>query len=254
MFFIALYFNFQHSILIYAMAYARLAIVFYMLPILGERVLSNLIIKNSVISLTIIGLWPCFETVSMPEQGWIILLIKECFVGLILATTLCIPFWIVIGLGEILDNQRSATMGDSIDPLNGGQSSLLSGFLNFAFGVIFFTSNGMYLLLNAMEESYRIVPRGIDFLNFHWQKSGELLVLMVGSSIMLAAPVIIVMVIAEVLLAVFARYCPQLNPFSLSLTIKSFVTVIIFLFYGINALKYKPLNFFSILFFDNFFF
>lgn len=137
MLFVAFYLNFQHSVLTFVIVYARLAIVFYMLPVLGERVLSNLIIKNTIISLTIIGLWPCFETVLSPEQGWLIIIIKECIIGLILAFTLCMPFWVVIGLGEILDNQRGATISDSIDPVNGVQSSILSGFLNFAFGAIF---------------------------------------------------------------------------------------------------------------------
>lgn len=253
MLFVAFYLNFQHCVLIYAMAYARLALVFYMLPILGERILSNLIIKNSIISLTIIGLWPCFEQTTMPQQEWFFLLVKECVVGLILAITVCIPFWIVIGLGEILDNQRSATIGDSIDPLHGGQSSILSGFLNFAFGVIFFANNGMCLLLNAMVQSYQVLPRGGLLLSFEWQQAGKLLVLLVENSIMLAAPVIVVMMVAEILLGVFARYCPQLNPFSLSLTIKSFITVIIFLFYGINAIIENPLQKSSISYFNQFF-
>ncbi|WP_459448078.1 EscT/YscT/HrcT family type III secretion system export apparatus protein, partial [Erwinia amylovora] len=118
---VALYLNFQHGVLIFTMAYARLAIVFYLLPVLGERVLSNLIIKNTIIALIIIGLWPCYAEALNPEQGWLILLLKECVIGLILAMTLCVPFWIVISLGEILDNQRGATISDSIDPVNGVQ-------------------------------------------------------------------------------------------------------------------------------------
>lgn len=244
--FITLYFNFQHYALMYSMAYARLAIVFYALPILGERVISNLIVKNSIISLVIIGLWPCFETTIVLEQGWVSLLVKECFVGLILATVLCLPFWIVIALGDILDNQRGATISDSIDPLSGGQSSVLSAFFNFAFGVIFFSSNGMLLLIEILMESYQYLPQGHAISNFNWSKAGELLVELVECSIMLAAPVIIVMMVTEILLGVFSRYCPQLNAFSLSLIIKSFITFIIFLFYGVNALIDKPIGYFSI--------
>ncbi|AUX72542.1 type III secretion system export apparatus subunit SctT [Erwinia pyrifoliae] len=253
MLFISLYFNFQHYLLIYAIAYARLAVVFYMLPILGERILSHLIIKNSIITLTIIGLWPCFENVAIIERGWYLLLVQECIVGLILATVLCLPFWIVIGLGEILDNQRGASMADNIDPLNGGQNSILAGLLNFTFGMIFFTNNGMRLLMEAFVESYHIFPTSSKWLGFHWQEAGRILVMLIESGIMLAAPVIIVMMVAEILLGVFARYCPQLNPFSLSLTIKSFITFITFLFYGFNALAEKPLNLFSTGIFKEFF-
>ncbi|QQG29075.1 type III secretion system export apparatus subunit SctT [Pectobacterium carotovorum] len=252
MLFVAFYLNFQHNVLIFAMAYARLAIVFYMLPVLGERVLSNLIVKNVIVSLAIIGLWPCFEPFVSPEQGWLIVLVKECVVGLILAMSLCLPFWVAIGLGEILDNQRGATISDSIDPVNGVQSSVLSGFLNFAFGAIFFAQNGMRLLMEAMAQSYRAFPRGSELEGFNWMEAGNLLTTLVQSSIMLAAPVLIVLMISEILLGIFARYCPQLNSFSLSLTIKSFIAFLVFLLYGFQALSEKPLKMFSTTIFQNF--
>lgn len=252
MLFVAFYLNFQSDVLTFVMVYARLAIVIYMLPVLGERVLSNLIIKNTIISLTIIGLWPCFATTITPEQGWLIILVKECIVGLILAFTLCLPFWVVIGLGEILDNQRGATISDSIDPVNGVQSSILSGFLNFAFGAIFFASGGMRLLMEVMAQSYQMLPRGSTLAGIHWEQAGELLIVLMQNSILLAAPVMLVMMAAEMLLGVFARYCPQLNPFSLSLTIKSFIAFAIFLFYGFHGMSEKPLQMFSILSFRQF--
>lgn len=251
---VALYLNFQHGVLIFAMAYARLAIVFYLLPVLGERVLSNLIIKNTIIGLIIIGLWPSFAQVLNPEQGWIILLVKESIIGLMLAITLCVPFWMVIDLGELLDNQRGATISDSIDPVNGVQSSTLSGFLNFAFGAIFFASGGMRLLMEVLVQSYQVFPRGSSLVDFHWAEVGNLLMVLAKGSIMLAAPVLIVMMVAEMLLGVFARFCPQLNPFSLSLTIKSFIAFTVFLFYGFQAVSQKPLQIFSILSFQDFFF
>lgn len=250
---VALYLNFQHGVLIFAMAYARVAIVFYLLPVLGERILSNLIVKNTIIGLVIIGLWPCFAQVLNPEQGWFILLVKECVIGLILAMTLCIPFWIVINLGEILDNQRGATISDSIDPVNGVQSSTLSGFLNFAFGAIFFASGGMSSLMEVLVQSYQVFPRGDNLVSFRWEEVGHLLMVLAEGSIMLAAPVMIVMMVAEILLGVFARFCPQLNPFSLSLTMKSFIAFIVFLFYGFKAISEKPLQLFAITFFQHFF-
>lgn len=253
MLFVIHYLNFQSNVVIFVMAYARLAVIFYMLPVLGERVLSGLVIKNILISLTIIGLWPYFQEVVSPEQGWFILLVKEFVVGLLLALTLCVPFWIAISVGELLDNQRGATLSDSIDPVNGGQSSILSGFMNFAFGALFFVSNGVQFILESMIESYKLFPRGSHFLNFHWQELGFFLMVMVKNSIILAAPVLIVMMIAEILLGIFARYCPQLNPFSLSLTVKSFIAFIVFLLYGFHSLFDKPLQTFPIIALKNFF-
>jgi len=243
--FIVYYLNFQNNIIVFVMAYARLAIIFYMLPVLGERVLSGLVIKNTLISLTIIGLWPCFQLVESPEQGWFIIIVQEFVVGLILAMTLCVPFWVAINIGELLDNQRGATLSDSIDPVNGGQSSVLSGFMNFTFGAIFFVSGGVQLLLESMINSYKVFPQGSDLMRFQWHEFGYLLMVVVKNSILLAAPVLVIMLIAELLLGIFARYCPQLNPFSLSLTVKSFIAFFVFLLYGFTAVSEKPLQIFS---------
>ncbi|EXU76557.1 MULTISPECIES: type III secretion system export apparatus subunit SctT [Erwinia] len=253
MLFVAVYLHFQHSVLIFVMAYARIAVVFYLLPALGERVLSNLIIKNVTVSLVIIGLWPCFDREIMPEQGWLIIMVKECVVGMILAMTLSLPFWIATAVGEILDNQRGATISDSIDPVNGTQSSVLSGFLNFAFCAIFFASNGMHLLMELLAQSYEVFPRGSEMVAFNWQEAGQLITVLMRSSILLAAPVLIVLMTSEVMLGVFARYCPQLNPFSLSLSVKSFIAFVVFLFYGFHALSEKPLKLFSLTMFRHFF-
>ncbi|EOS94412.1 type III secretion system export apparatus subunit SctT [Erwinia tracheiphila] len=254
MLFVALYLHFQNNILIFVMGYARLAVVFYLLPALGERILSNLIIKNVVVSLVIMGLWPYLEPETMSEQGWLVIMVKESVVGLILAMTLSVPFWIATVVGEILDNQRAATISDSIDPVNGTQSSILSGFFSFAFSAIFFANNGMYLLMEALSQSYVVFPRGDDLIGFNWQEAGRLLDILMQTSILLAAPVLIVLMISEVMLGIFARYCPQLNPFSLSLAVKSCVAFIIFLFYGFQALSDKSLKMFSLSSFQHFFF
>jgi len=125
-------------------------------------------------------------------------------------------------------------------------------FMNFAFGAIFFVSDGVKILLESMIESYKVFPRGEDLLNFNWQELGYFLMVIAKSSIMLAAPVLIIMMIAEVLLGVFARYCPQLNPFSLSLTVKSFIAFIVFLLYGFTAMFEKTLQIFPMVALKNF--
>lgn len=252
--FVALYLNFQHSVLTFVMVYARLSIIFYLLPVFGERILSNLIIKNTIIALTIIGLWPIVATVSVPEQGWFILLVKEIIVGLLLATSMCVPFWVATNLGEIFDNQRGATISDSIDPIHGVQTSILSSFLSFAFGAIFFASGGVVKVMEIIVESYQLLPRGSSLDAIHWEHAGVLMQLLIKNSVLLAAPVMLVMLTSEMLLGVFARFCPQLNPFSLSLTVKSTISFFVFLFYGFFALTEKPLQMFSIDSFKQFIF
>lgn len=227
------------------LAYARLAVIFYMLPILGERLLSNALLKNTVIYLVIIGLWPVIDGGHIIRNLTLMNVLSECVIGLFLAMVLCVPFWIVMMMGEIFDNQRGASMSESIDPVNGGQASVLSAFLNFTFCTIFFMGGGMVLLMQALVKSYAVYPLGSSLITFHWEQAGALLMLLARESLLISAPVIIVMAITEVLLGAFSRYCAQLNPFSISMSVKSFVAFLLLLLYGFRALSEKSIVLFT---------
>lgn len=242
----ALYLSFQEHVVTLMLAYARLAITFYMLPILGERIFSNLIIKNTLIFLVIIGLWPWLDQSLQPGDPWLTIIVNECLAGLLLAITLSLPFWIATALGEILDNQRGATLSDSIDPVNGVQSSTLSGFLNFSFGAIFISQGGMTKLMTVFAESYQLLAPGGKILKINVMQMGGLLQNLLLTSVQLAAPVLVVMMLTEVVLGVFSRYCPQLNPFSLSLSMKSFIAFTVFMLYGFSSMNEKLTPMFTI--------
>ncbi|MGN7915553.1 type III secretion system export apparatus subunit SctT [Enterobacter sp. 22466] len=234
------------------LAYARVALVFYLLPVTGGKMLSNPILKNTVIFLTLIGLWPCLGHVVDPEQGWVLLLTKEALLGLMLAMVLCLPFWIANAMGELFDNQRGATISESIDPVNGLQSSTMSAFLGFIFGAIFLAQGGMELLLDALVKSYQLIPPGSPFLHLRWLVAGKLIQILGEHAIVMAAPVMMTMMLSEIMLGVFARYCPQLNPFSLSMSFKSFIAFSIFLLYGHNVLSHQLFDLFSLTHFYHF--
>lgn len=101
----AVYLQYQEQVIILLLGYARIAVVFYLLPVLGERVLSNFIVKNVIILLVAVGLWPYFGEVK-GEGAWFIVFFREFTTGLVIAVVLCTPFWIATALGELLDNQR----------------------------------------------------------------------------------------------------------------------------------------------------
>lgn len=43
-----------------AIAYARIAPVFYLLPFLNDRTIVNGLVKNTIVFAVIVGLWPSF--------------------------------------------------------------------------------------------------------------------------------------------------------------------------------------------------
>lgn len=123
-----------------AIAYARIAPVFYLLPFLNDRTIVNGLVKNTIVFAVIVGLWPSF---AHP------------------------PF--------------------SAD-----------------------------------------LPR-----------VGALLTDLVAHGLALAAPVLIVMFVTDALLGLFSRFCPQVNAFSLSLTVKSIVAFAVFHLYFVYAAPHE---------------
>ncbi|AHF78183.1 Type III secretion apparatus [Sodalis praecaptivus] len=243
---ISLFFSFQENSMVIMLAYVRVGTVFLLLPLLGGRILSHLIVKNMVILITLIGIWPDIQPIPDRDQGWVVLIARECVTGLMLAMILSLPFWIASAIGEVIDNQRGATISDSIDPVNGLQSTTMSSFLSFSFGAIFMAQGGMVLLMNALVQSYRVFPSGSSLLGAHWNVAGKLAHLLLENSLILAAPTLITLMLSEIILGVFSRYCPQLNPFSLSLSLKSFIAFTIFMLYGFGAMSAPLMRLFTL--------
>ncbi|HBA9513330.1 TPA: EscT/YscT/HrcT family type III secretion system export apparatus protein [Escherichia coli] len=237
-----LYFAFEKNIFYFFLVYARVAVVFFILPVFGSRVLSNVLVKNAIITLTIIGLWPIFDFSLIDTHNKIFLICNEALIGTVLALIACIPFWVASAIGELIDNQRGATISDSIDPVHGIQSSIFSGMLTLFYGALFFSMGGGISIITILSDSYMLFPLGAGLSKIHWAEAGLLLDNLIKASIILASPVMMVMMFSEILLGILSKYCPQLNPFSLSLTVKSILAFSMFLLYGFYAIEQKHFN------------
>ncbi len=235
------------QILLIAMSYVRIAPVFYLLPFFNDRILNGLLFKNVLIYLIILGMWPLiFPMRSALENTAILVIISsELFTGMVLAFVVCVPFWIASNIGELIDNQRGATISDTIDPSNGAETSILGAFLNFFCSVIFLNQGGMLLLLEALASSYQHIPFGSVVGNFNWPEMGVWLNAMIARSLILSAPVLVVMFLCEVALGVYSRFCPQLNAFSLSLTIKSIIAFCVLIIYFTSGLPSELMDLFD---------
>ncbi len=237
----------NEQVILIAMAYVRIGPVFYLLPFFNDRFLSGLVFKNVLIYSVIIGMWPLIApTPLVLENTTILMLISgELFTGLVLAFVICVPFWVASNIGELIDNQRGATISDTIDPSNGVETSILGAFVNFFCSVIFLIYDGMLMLLEALAASYQHIPFGTIMTHFNWYAMGEWLNGMVARSLILSSPVLVVMFLCEVALGVYSRFCPQLNAFSLSLTIKSIVAFSVFIIYFTTGLPDELISLFD---------
>lgn len=164
----------------------------------------------------------------------LVLLCKEAFIGFVLGFMVAIPFWGFEAVGFFLDNQRGASIAATLNPLTGNDSSPLGILFNEAFIVFFFISGGFLLMLGLLYDSFRLwgvfeysptlrpetVPLLLDQLNR-----------LVRMALLLGAPAVVAMFLAELGLALVSRFVPQLQVFFLAMPIKSALAILVLMLY-----------------------
>lgn len=247
-FYVSFYSAFQIGLLKLLLAWVRIAPVFFFLPFLSAKLLNSGMIKNCVAVFLALGLWPFFSAHEIDWEETLLseLILYELTVGLILAFILNLPFFIANIIGELIDNQRGATISDTIDPANGVESSEMSVLVSYIIVMIFLAQGGMLLLAQTFAESYRLLPFAAGFTHFDSLPLGRWLNQLVTQAIILAAPILVTLFITEVALGLYSRFCPQLNAFSLSLTIKSVIAFMVFLLYFQNEVPSILVNMISL--------
>ncbi|MBS3050405.1 type III secretion system export apparatus subunit SctT [Enterobacter mori] len=243
-FYVALWSTFQSGLIKLAVAWVRIAPVFFFLPFLSSKLLNSGILKNCVAIFLLLGLWPFISAVeiSWEEQGIAMPLLYEFVIGMVLALILGLPFLIAKIIGELIDNQRGATISDTIDPAIGVESSEMSVLVSHIICMIFLAQGGMLQLAQTFAESYRFLPFAVGFEYFDALPLGGWLNQLVVKSIILSSPILITLFISEVALGLYSRFCPQLNAFSLSLAVKSIIAFSVFLLWFQNEVPSIIIN------------
>ncbi len=170
---------------------------------------------------------------------------KEALIGFLIGFFGAVPFWVAENIGNFIDNQRGATMGEVYSPLSGAQVSTTGIFFTQIVSTMFFVGGAVFLLLGAVYASYMIWPVFSEGVNF--VSDAPLVILgsldgMLRQTVVIAAPVIIIMFLATVGLGLVNRTAPQLNVFFLSMPIKSALGVamlIVYIPFILDMLMYR---------------
>lgn len=210
---------------------ARLAPVFFMLPFLNGGVLTGAP-RLAVILLVAMSLWPLGDVPppAMDALAFAGTVLREAAIGVVLGGLLCWPLWVLHGMGNLIDNQRGATLGNTVDPVNGVDTSELANFLQLFGAVMFLEAGGMTLVMETFQASYRLCPPLVS-CELAVQPLLTLLDPLMAKILAIAAPVIAMLLTSEALLGLLARFAPQMNAFSVSLTIKSAIAFGVLLLY-----------------------
>lgn len=224
---------FDNAILV-AVSTTRVATTFLLMPLLSPQTVPAMV-RNSIFlifGLAVLTMQPQVAQMTLPTVQWILLFGKEALVGVVIGFFFATMLWAFEAAGQIIDTKVGATMAQVVDPLSGHQTSLNGEFLGRLANFVFMFSGGLLLLVGTILDSFVIWPIGsltpvltMSSLSLFEGEFTRLMTL----AVLFASPVLVVLFVTDGALGLVNRYAPQLNVFSLSLSIKAWLSTLIIL-------------------------
>lgn len=240
----ALYFDAKAFLGALSLALPRVLGMFAVLPVFNRQIMPGMMryaVAAALAALAAPMLMPQVAASELSALMILLIIAKEAFIGFILGFLVAIPFWAFEAVGFFIDNQRGASVAATLNPVTGNDTSPLGILFNQAFIVFFFISGGFLLMLGLLYDSFRL------WNVFSWfptlrPETMPLLLDQLGRlvriAVLLSAPAIVAMFLAEVGLALISRFVPQLQVFFMAMPIKSGIAMLVLMVYMMTLFEY----------------
>jgi len=148
----------------------------------------------------------------------------ETVTGLLLGTAVTMIINSIKMAGQLIDFQIGYSMANLVDPATGTSTTLLGQYL-YLLGLMFFLMvDGHYTLIAALFGSYQLVPLGMASLGEGAAVSFmHIFAKTFVYALQVAAPIIAVLLIADLALGFLTRTTPQINVFLTGFPVKMIV-------------------------------
>ncbi|TNZ76517.1 EscT/YscT/HrcT family type III secretion system export apparatus protein [Vibrio parahaemolyticus] len=232
------YDDLHQALFLYSLTLPRLMACFIFLPILSKQMLGGAMIRNGVLCSLALFIIPVVNEQALPAETdglWLIVILgKEVLLGMLIGFVAAIPFWAIEATGFLVDNQRGAAMASMFNPTLGSQSTPTAVLLTQTLITLFFSGGGFVAFIYALFKSYTtwpilgFFPMVTDaWVSFFYDQFQQLMWL----GVLMSAPLVLAMFLAEFGLALISRFAPQLNVFFLAMPIKSAIASVLLIVY-----------------------
>ena len=222
------YHDFNHFLLIFI----RVGVILFILPFFNSRSIPTMIKIGLTFIITIL-LYPVItvQMINMPESalGMAQLVVGEVIVAMILGMMVQILFEGIKIMGQMVGFQTGFSISNVLDPQSGTQVSILSNMAYLMAVVIFLILNGHHILLNALKESFAIIPVGELNLNRDLMQKvvghvGQMFVI----GIKTGAPAIAALLFAKIVFGLVTKLIPQMNIMIVAFPVQIVIGLIFF--------------------------
>jgi type III secretion protein T len=223
-----------------ALLYAtvRLQIALVIIPLFSSSVMPALVRTAVGVALALVMVPPLHAQLvagAPPDTLQIgATVVKEAVLGFFIGYSIAVLFWAIEAIGFFIDNQRGASIASTLNPLTGNDTSPLGILFNQAFIVYFMVAGGFVVFMSVVYQSFKIwpvltyfptlTPGGIPVF-------ADMFVGLLRLALLLSAPAIVSMLLAELGLALVSRFAPNLQVFFLAMPIKSGIALFVLVVY-----------------------
>jgi type III secretion protein SpaR/YscT/HrcT len=169
---------------------------------------------------------------QVPDTGaalWLLLLLREGAVGLTLGFVASLIFRAAEAAGRLTDVLRGANLAEVISPVSGGRTSPLGQLTALLAIVIFLELGGLGHLALALGRSYDAVPVAATATPAQLGKAVSLAIRssaqMIEAALGLAAPALVALLLADLVLGLIGRAAPQLPLHFVGMPLKALLGV-----------------------------
>jgi flagellar biosynthetic protein FliR len=145
---------------------------------------------------------------------------NELALGLLLSVGVHAAFATFAIAGRLIDAQMGFTLGAVLDPVSKGHAAVMASGLNMLAIVLFFLSDAHHLLLAGFFRTFELIPIGHALAIDGWYPLAQGAGAMFSMGFVIASPVVIALLLADVVVAVVSRNLPQMNVMFLSIPLK----------------------------------
>lgn len=165
---------------------------------------------------------------ALASPDLVVAVILQLVMGVTLGFVVLVAVSAIQVVGDLLDLVGGFNVAVGIDPLNQNQTSIMGRVFSLLAGTLLFVSDGHLMIIQGLVRSMQVspAPASLDTADVARTLTTDF-AHMVVAGLQIAAPIVAVMLIADLSLGLMAKAAPAMNVFSLAYPIKIMLTLLL---------------------------
>lgn len=212
------------QITVFILVVSRLSGLFLLAPVFSSPLIPGRIKAMALLALSLcMTPMVAHETTKVPTTAIDLgtAIVVQTLIGLALGFAVSVIFAAVQTGASLIDMSIGFSLANIIDPSTNTHVSIFSSFYTMVATLSFLAINGHYWLLTGFVRSFNAIALD-EIPNFNKLFAGveEVFLQLFAIAFQIAAPILVTLLLADVVLGVIARVVPQMNVFFVGIPLK----------------------------------